>query len=101
MYEEYGGFTFERVWQSLFKVYNQTLRKWGDNDLRLDHTGVSARQRAVTLETIVTYDAEAFSAVWVYLASSDNVEHVFNICISGVCLPLGEGRNTAIFCRLK
>ncbi|CAN0188679.1 unnamed protein product, partial [Laminaria digitata] len=26
-YEEYDGDTLERVWQSLFKVYNQTLRK--------------------------------------------------------------------------
>ena len=23
-YKEYGGDTLERVWQSLFKVYNQT-----------------------------------------------------------------------------
>ena len=26
-YEEYDSATLERVWQSLFKVYNQTLRK--------------------------------------------------------------------------
>ena len=31
-YEEYDGDTLERVWQSLFKVYNQTLSKLGDND---------------------------------------------------------------------
>ena len=31
-YEEYDGDTLERVWQSLFKVYNQTIRKLGDND---------------------------------------------------------------------
>ena len=31
-YEEYDGDALERVWQCLFKVYNQTLRKFGDND---------------------------------------------------------------------
>ena len=31
-YEEYDSATLERVWQSLFKVYNQRLRKMGDND---------------------------------------------------------------------
>ena len=31
-YEEYDSATLERVWQSLFKVHNQTLRKMGDND---------------------------------------------------------------------
>ena len=36
-YEEYDGDTLERVWQSLFKVYNQTLRKLGDNDFRVEH----------------------------------------------------------------
>ncbi|CAM9188403.1 unnamed protein product, partial [Laminaria digitata] len=72
LYEEYGGDTLERVWQSLFKVYNQTLRKLGDNDFRVEHTGVSARQRAGTLERVVKYDATAFSAAWDYLASSDN-----------------------------
>ena len=52
-YEEYDGDTLERVWQSLFKVYNQTLRKLGDNDFRVEHTGVGKRQRDGTLETVV------------------------------------------------
>ena len=47
---------------SLFKVYNQTLRKLGDNDFRVEHTGLGKRQRDVKLETVVKYDAEAFSA---------------------------------------
>ncbi|CAN0464352.1 unnamed protein product [Laminaria digitata] len=72
LYEAYDGDTLERVWQSLYKVYNQTLRKLGDNDFRVEHTGVSARQRAGTLERVVKYDAAAFSAAWDYLASSDN-----------------------------
>ena len=38
-YEEYDGDMLERVWQSLFKVYNQTLRKLGDNDFSVEHTG--------------------------------------------------------------
>ena len=42
-YEEYDGDTLERVWQSLFKVYNQTLRKLGDNDFSVEHTGVRKR----------------------------------------------------------
>ena len=55
----------------LFKVYNQTLRKLGDNDFRVEHTGVGKRQRDGTLEAVVKYDAEAFSAAWNYLADSD------------------------------
>ena len=70
-YEEYDGDTLERVWQSLLKVYNQTLRKLGDNDFRVEHTGVGKRQRDGMLETVVKYDAEAFSAAWDYLADSD------------------------------
>ena len=49
-YEEYDSATLERVWQSLFKVYNQTVRKMGDNDFSVEHTGVTARQKAGTLE---------------------------------------------------
>ena len=70
-YEEYDGDTLEQVWQSLFKLYNQTLRKLGDNDSRVEHTGVRKRQRDGTLEMVVNYDAEAFSAAWDYLADSD------------------------------
>ena len=50
-YEEYHSATLERVWQNLFKVYNQTLRKMGDNDFSVEHTGVTARQKAETLES--------------------------------------------------
>ena len=52
--EEYDGDTSERVWQSL-KVYNQTLRKLGDNDFSVEHSGMRARQRAGTLERVVKY----------------------------------------------
>ena len=48
-YEEYDSATLERVWQSLFTVYKQTLRKMGDNDFSVEHTGVTARQQAGTL----------------------------------------------------
>ena len=34
----------------LFKVDNQTLRKLGDNDFRVEHTGVGKRQRDGTLK---------------------------------------------------
>ena len=71
-YAEYDGDTLERVWQSLFKVYNQTLRKMGDNDFRVEHTGVSARQKAGTLERVVEYDKKAFAEAWDYMAKSDS-----------------------------
>ena len=70
-YEEYDGDTLERVWQSLFKVYNQTLRKLGDNDFSVEHTGVRKRQREGTLERVVKYDVEAFKTAWDYLADED------------------------------
>ena len=69
-YEKYDGDTMERVWQSLFKVYDQTPRLMGDNDFKVEHTGVSRRQRAGTLERVVKYDQEAFTKAWDYLASS-------------------------------
>ena len=69
-YEEYDGATLERVWQSLFKVYNQKLRKLGDNDFSVEHARVSARQRAGTLERVVKYDQEAFTKAWDYLTKS-------------------------------
>ncbi|CAN0094704.1 unnamed protein product, partial [Sphacelaria rigidula] len=36
-YEEYDGTTLKRVWQSLFKVHNQTLRRMGDKDFSVKH----------------------------------------------------------------
>ena len=67
----------ERVWQSLFKVYNQTLRKMGDNDFSVEHTGVRVRQMAGTLERVVKYDAVAFQKAWDFLASSDDEDNYF------------------------
>ncbi|CAM9788620.1 unnamed protein product, partial [Sphacelaria rigidula] len=60
-YEEYDGDTLERVWQSPFKVYNQTLRELGDNDFSVEHSGVRVRQRAGTLERVVKYDKDTFT----------------------------------------
>lgn len=31
VFVEYGSETFEKVWQSLIKNYNQVLRAWGGN----------------------------------------------------------------------
>ena len=67
--------TFERVWQSLFKVYNQTLRQMGDTDFSVEHTGVRVRQMAGTLERVVKYDAVAFQKAWDFLASSDDEDN--------------------------
>ncbi|CAM9741400.1 unnamed protein product, partial [Sphacelaria rigidula] len=66
-YEEYNSDTLERVWHSLFKVYNQTLREMGDNDFSVEHSGVRVRQRAETLERVVKYDKDAFTKAWDYL----------------------------------
>ena len=73
--------TLERVWQSLFKVYNQTLRQMGDNDLSVEHTGVRVRQMAGTLERVVKYDAVAFQKAWDFPASSDDEDNYFFIYI--------------------
>ena len=43
------------MWQSLFKVYNQTLRKVGNNDFAVEHIGVRKREREGTLERVVKY----------------------------------------------
>ena len=73
--------TLERVWQSLFKVYNQTLRQMGDNDFSVEHTGVRVRQMAGTLERVVKYDAVAFQKAWDFLASSDDEDNYIYIYI--------------------
>ena len=70
-YEEYDGDTLERVWQSLFKVYNQTLSKLGDNDFSVEHTEVRKRQMEGTLKRVVKYDVEAFKTAWDYLADEE------------------------------
>ena len=51
----------------------------GDNDFSVEHTGVTARQRAGTLERVVKYDQDAFSKVWDYLAvpTSDGEDDYF------------------------
>ena len=38
----------------------------GDNDFSVEHTGVTARQRAGTLERVATYDQDASSKAWDY-----------------------------------
>ena len=69
--------TLKRAWQSLFKVYNQTLRQMGDNDFTVEHTGVRVQQMAGTLERVVKYDAMAFQKAWDFLASSDDEDNFF------------------------
>ena len=62
------------MWQSLFKVYIQTLREMGDNDF-----SVRVRQMAGTLERVVKYDSLAFQKAWDFLASSDDEDDYFFI----------------------
>ena len=71
---EYDGDTLERVWQSLFKVYKQTLRQMGDNDFSVEHTGVRVRQMVGT-------DAVAFQKAWDFLAFSDDEDNYFYLFI--------------------
>ena len=71
-YSQFWHVRTGRVWQSLFKVYNQTLRQMGDNDFSVEHTGLRVRQMAGTLERVVKYDAVAFQKAWDFLASSDD-----------------------------
>ena len=42
-----------------------------------EHTGVSARQRAGTLESVVQYDQETFAKVWDYPASNSSEDDPF------------------------
>ena len=72
--------TLERVWQSRFKVYNQTLRQMGDNDFSVEHTGVRVWHMAGTLERVVKYDAVAFQKAWDFLASSDKEDNLCFFC---------------------
>lgn len=60
---------------SIFKVYNQTLRKMGDNDLSVEYSGVKKRQRAGSLERVVKCGKEVFHKAWAWMASnpSDSV----------------------------
>ena len=53
-----------------FQGLHQTLRKMGDNDLKVERTGVRNRHRAGTLERVVKYCQKTFSKAWDYLASS-------------------------------
>ena len=91
--------TSERVWQSLFKVYNQTLRQMGDNDLSVKHTGVRVRQMAGTLERVVKYDAVVFQKAWDFLASSDDEDNFFFFFFVELFSPERE-QNMALLGRL-
>ena len=41
----------------------------------MEHTGVSARQGARTLEMVLKYDQKALTKAWDYLAKSPNDEN--------------------------
>ena len=93
--------TLEWVWQSLFKVYNQTLRQMGDNDFSVEHTGVRVRQMAGMLERVVKYDAVAFQKAWDFLASSDDEDNYFffrQIIFPGKGAKYGLLGGDCIFC---
>ena len=70
----------------------------GENDFRVEHTGVGKRHRDGTLETVVKYDAEAFSAAWHYLADSDKEDssrfYFYFLCVFS---PPEKGRKTVFF----
>ena len=80
-----------------------SLRKLGDNDFSVEYTGVSARQRAGTLERVVKYDQEAFTkagTIWqrARVMTRTTKKYIFFqlFFVFGAFLPLEKGRNTAI-----
>lgn len=56
---EYDTENFKRVWQSLFKRYNQALRGLGGNEFEVEHTETKRRQREDALPTLVPVGQEA------------------------------------------
>ena len=73
--------TFSRIFGSKYPCFGEYLVGFLVSNLleskaittcRVEHTGVKARQRAGTLETVLKYDAKALSVAWDYLASSVN-----------------------------
>ena len=53
MYWEYDAITMERVWQSLFNVYNSILQVGGGNEYKLPHLNKARAQRDGTLKRSV------------------------------------------------
>ncbi|CAN0299689.1 unnamed protein product [Discosporangium mesarthrocarpum] len=70
-YEEYDAKVMERVWQSLFKVYNSVLVAKGSNDFSL-HSGIKVAQKAGKLTKRVKIDREAFSKAMKFLTDVDS-----------------------------
>ena len=63
-------------------MYNPTRRKLGRNDLSVEHTRVTVRQRAGAFRGGVKYDKEAFHNAWEYLAlGSSNGENELSFAI--------------------
>ena len=63
MYWEYDAQTMERVWQSLFSVYNSILQQKGGNQYKLAHTNKAKAQREGTLGRYVEVDRAALGAL--------------------------------------
>ena len=73
----------------------------GDNDFNVEHTRVTARQRAGTFERQVKYEQEAFKKAWDYLAAypsdSEEDQSTFSVFSPATrffprkCLRLGVG----------
>lgn len=63
LYWEYDAATMERVWQSLFSVYNCILQHKGGNQFELPHFNKAKAQREGTLERRVEVDRAALGAL--------------------------------------
>ena len=75
MFDEYDAQTLERMWQSLFKRYNQVSGALGKNDFEVVHAQTEQKQKTGILENEVKIDTEAFDRAadwWCTAEESDD-----------------------------
>ena len=60
LFDEKDKKMLERVWQSLFKRYNQVLGALGGRDFKVEHTGTEKRQKKGKLQSMVDINQEAY-----------------------------------------
>ena len=71
MYDDYDAETLERIWQSLFKIYNQVFRTLGRNDFDVEHSQTEKKQQEGKLHKVVSVDREAYERALAWLMDGD------------------------------
>ena len=71
MYDDYDAETLERIWQSLFKIYNQVFRTLGRNDFDVEHSQTEKKQQEGKLQKVVSVDREAYERALAWLMDGD------------------------------